>query len=128
MPNAAAHRKNAMTGLKRLRERAAKSRQVEQQVSAGRVLAILLVIVAGYDIVSTNAALAVGHMEGNPVIQSLQDQLGSWWSLPKVGVHLVLAMLILWLPSKRMLSVARFVIFMYALIVVNNLYLAGIVP
>ncbi len=117
-----------MTGLKRLRERAAKNRQIGRQVSAGRVLATLLVIVAGYDIVSTNAALAVGHMEGNPVIQSLQSELGAWWSLPKVGVHLLLAFLILWLPSKKMLSVARFVIFMYGLIVVNNLYLAGIRP
>lgn len=91
----------------------------------GRVLATVFVIIGGLDVVSTNAALAAGHIEGNPLIRSLQADMGSWWSLPKMALHLFLAYLILWIPSKRMLTTGSLVSAAYVLLLINNFYLAG---
>jgi len=91
----------------------------------GRVLAAVFVVIGGLDLVSTNAALAAGHFEGNPLVRSLQADMGSWWSLPKMGFHLLLAYLILWIPSKRMLATGLLVTTAYLLLLVNNFYFAG---
>ncbi len=91
----------------------------------GRVLAAVFVVIGGLDIISTNAALAAGHFEGNPLIRSLQADMGSWWSLPKMAFHLLLAYLILWIPSKRMLATGSLVSAAYLLLLVNNFYFAG---
>ena len=92
------------------------------------MLSLFLVVVAGFDVVSTNAALAAGHVEGNPLVKEVQTHLGVWWSAPKIGFHLMLALLILWLPSRRMVSMARIVVFGYLAIVFNNFYFAGWLP
>ncbi len=91
----------------------------------GRVLAAVFVVIGGLDIVSTNAALAAGQFEGNPLIRWLQADMGPWWSLPKMVFHLLLAYLILWIPSKRMLTTGSLVSAAYLLLLVNNFYLAG---
>ena len=91
----------------------------------GRVLATVFVIIGGLDVISTNAALATGHIEGNPLIRSLQADMGSLWSLPKMALHLFLAYLILWIPSKRMLTTGSLVSAAYVLLLINNFYLAG---
>lgn len=93
--------------------------------STVRILAIALVVIGGFDVITTNAALAAGHLEGNPLLREIQADLGPWWSAPKIGLHLALAFLILWLPSRRMISMARLVNFAYFAIIVNNLYYAG---
>ncbi len=84
-----------------------------------------MVILGGLDLLSTNAALAMGHLEGNPLMRSLQVDLGSWWSLPKRAFHLALAYLVLWIPSKRMLATGALVSVAYVLMVANNLHWAG---
>ena len=91
----------------------------------GRVLAAVFVVIGGLDLVSTNAALAAGHFEGNPLVRSLQADMGSWWSLPKMAFHLLLAYLILWIPSKRMLATGSLVSAAYLFLLVNNFYWAG---
>ena len=112
--------------LQRLNKLAAKAREINISLRpAAWILALFLVIVAGIDVVSTNAALGAGHLEGNPVIKDLQDNLGVWWSAPKIAVHLLLALLILWLPSRKMVSIARVVVGCYLAIVFNNFYFAG---
>jgi hypothetical protein len=103
---------------------ALRSRTNERLKRWGRVLAAVIVILGGLDLVSTNAALATGHIEGNPLVRSLQAVMGSWWSLPKMAFHLVLAYLVLWIPSKRMLITGTLVSAVYVLLVMNNLYLA----
>ncbi len=103
---------------------ALRSRANERLNRGGRVLAAVIVLIGGLDIVSTNAALAAGQFEGNPIIRSLQSDMGSWWSLPKMGFHLLLAYLVMWIPSKRMLATGAVVITVYVLLVANNLYLA----
>ena len=104
---------------------ALRSRNNERLMHWGRVLAAALVIIGGLDIVSTNVALAAGQIEGNPLVRSLQADMGSWWSLPKMAFHLVLAYLVLWIPSKRMLATGALVSAAYVLLVANNFYLAG---
>ncbi len=91
----------------------------------GRVLALVFVVIGGLDIVSTNAALAAGHVESNPLMRWLQADMGSWWSLPKMAFHLLLAYLILWIPSSRMLATGSLVSAAYILLLVNNFYWAG---
>jgi len=88
-------------------------------------LALAIVIVGGLDLVSTNAALAVGQLEGNPLLRSIQLELGVWWSLPKMAFHLALAYLVLWMPSKRMLATGAVVSVAYVLLIANNLHWAG---
>ncbi len=90
----------------------------------GRVLAAVILILGGFDVISTNAALATGQVEGNPLMRSLQAEMGAWWILPKIAFHLVLAFLVLWIPSKRMLVIGAVVSAAYVLLVANNLYLA----
>ncbi len=91
----------------------------------GRFLALAIVIVGGLDLVSTNVALAAGQLEGNPLLRSIQMDLGPWWSLPKMAFHLALAYLVLWIPSKRMLATGAMVSVAYVLLVANNFHLAG---
>ncbi len=103
---------------------ACKSRNNQRLRRWGRVLALAMVIVGGLDLVSTNAALAAGQLEGNPFLRSIQLDLGSWWSLPKMAFHLALAYLVLWIPSKRMLATGAVVSAVYVLLIANNLHWA----
>ena len=111
--------------LKLARHIAFNSQNNRRLRSWGRVLALTMVIVGGMDLVSTNAALAVGQIESNPLLRSMQSDLGSWWSLPKMAFHLALAYLVLWIPSKRMLATGVVVSVAYVVLVANNFYLAG---
>ena len=104
---------------------ACKSRNNQRLRRWGRVLAMAMVIMGGLDLVSTNAALAAGQLEGNPLLRSIQLDLGIWWSLPKMAFHLTLAYLVLWIPSKRMLTTGAVVSVAYVVLVANNFYLAG---
>lgn len=111
--------------LKLAKDIAIRSRNNHVLRSWGRVLALAIVIVGGLDLVSTNVALAAGQLEGNPLVRSMQSDLGPWWSLPKMAFHLVLAYLVLWIPSKRMLATGAVVSLAFILLVANNLHLAG---
>ncbi len=92
---------------------------------SGRILAFAMVVVGGLDLVSTNVALAAGQIESNPLMHSIQSDLGHWWSLPKMTFHLALAYLVLWIPSKRMLATGAVVSVAYVLMIANNLHWAG---
>ena len=85
-----------MKFLGRLREIAIKVRRRNvRRFPAARLLSFLLVGVAFIDVISTNAALAAGHSEANTIVNYVQDRLGTWWSVPKIGLHVILALLIL---------------------------------
>lgn len=117
----------AIQKLKRLNKKATvlRGKRNAHVVSTARLLAIFFIVVAGFDIISTNAALGAGQVEGNPFVREIQTQLGAWWSVPKVLFHLMLALLILWHPSKKMISMARIVVVAYLAIFINNSYFAG---
>ncbi len=102
-----------------------KSRSNRRLARGGRVLAAVIVLIGGLDILSTNVALAAGQFEANPIVRSLQSDMGSWWSLPKMAFHLLLAYLVMWIPSKRMLATGVLVSAGYVFLLANNFYLAG---
>ena len=104
---------------------AARARSDQQLVRWARFLALVFVVAGSLDIVSTNAALAAGHIEGNPLVESLQSSLGPWWAVPKTLFHVGLACLILWIPSRRMLKTAALVNLGYVAIVLHNFYTTG---
>ena len=68
-----------MKRLRRVNVIAAEVRQKNANlVTTARILSVFFVVVAGFDVISTNAALAAGHMEGNPVLRDIQAYLGAW--------------------------------------------------
>ena len=109
---------------RRIAMKAARSRNNPALRHCGFSLAALLLIAGGMDIVSTNIAIAAGYTEGNPIVGSLQTTLGSLWAVPKIALPIAAAYLVLWLPSRRMIRCARLVVAGYALIMVNNLWIA----
>jgi hypothetical protein len=116
----------SMKKLQRLNEVAATVRRENSHApNTAWILFILFVAVAGIDVISTTAAIAAGHVEANPVIRGLQAFLGAWWPAPKMGFHLALGLLILWLPTRKMISLARLVVVGYIAIITNNFYFAG---
>jgi hypothetical protein len=112
-------------GLELARRIAYQSRNNLRLRKWGRVLAFATVVMGGLDLISTNAALASGQIEGNPLLHSMQVDMGIWWSLPKMAFHLSLAYLVLWIPSKRMLATGVVVTVTYVAMVASNFYLAG---
>ena len=109
---------------KRVNREAAELRGVSRRTRLARVLALLFVVVGSLDVVSTNAAQAVGFPEGNPVMRLMQEQMGAWWAAPKAAAHLALASMILWLPTRRLLAAAGVMTVLYGALVIHNFSLA----
>ncbi len=99
---------------------AAELRGVPWRTRLARVLALLFVVIGSLDVVSTNVAQAAGYVEANPVIRLIQDQMGAWWAVPKVALHLGLASIILWLPTRKLLFAAGAMVVLYIAIVSHN--------
>ena len=112
--------------LRRLRCKADRARRDDSLKQTAYALAFLVLIAGGFDIVSTNAALETGNVEGNPIVQFIFSMTGQWWTIPKILFHFILACAILWLPSRRMIFSARLVVIGYIAIAANNFYFAGI--
>ena len=111
-----------MTGLWRPLERgkAAELRGVPWRRRLARSLALLFVVMGSLDVVSTNAGLAAGYVEGNPVMRLMQEQLGAWWAVPKAAGHFALASIWLWLPTRRLLVVAGVITVYYLAKVIHS--------
>ena len=110
--------------IRKLREYSAKCRRESAWHGTTLVLAVLIVFVGVFDVVSTNASLAAGNSEANVLVASFHEDWGAWWFVPKILIHVALAMLILWLPSRRMIRHARIGIAIYAVIIASNFHLA----
>jgi hypothetical protein len=108
-----------------IQKHAARLRRNGRRRLAGRSLALLLVVFGSLDVVTTQAAQAHGFLEGNPVMHFVQLQLGPWWAVPKVAAHILLASVILWLPTRKLLWAAAGMVLVYAAIVGHNLLLTG---
>lgn len=90
-----------------------------------RIFAALVVTVGIFDVLSTNAMLAAGNMEANVLMAGLQHNLGVWWFVPKLLVHVLVALIVLWLPTKTMIRNAQAGVLIYALVITNNFYLSN---
>ncbi len=104
--------------------KAAELRGVPWRTRLARVLAFLFVVIGSLDVVSTNVAQAAGYPEANPVMRLMQEQLGAWWAVPKVALHLGLASIVLWLPTRKLLAAAGMMVVLYIAIVSHNFSLA----
>jgi len=76
--------------------------------------------------VSTNAGLAAGAVEANPLMAAAQESLGAWWAAPKVALQLLTATIVLAHPSRAVFICVGAVTSVNAAVVINNLALAGI--
>ncbi len=103
---------------------AAELRAMSRRTRLARVLALLFVVVGSLDVVSTNTAQAAGFPEGNPVMRLVQERMGVWWAAPKVALHLVLASMILWLPTRKLLAAAGVMTVLYVAMVSHDFSLA----
>ncbi len=104
---------------------ALRARSEKYLVRWGRVLALFLLILGGLDAASTNVALAVGHIESNPLMRSLQADMSFWWSFPKMGAHLIITFLVLCFPCMRVLASGTMLSALYVLLVINNAVLVN---
>jgi hypothetical protein len=110
--------------IQRLRDYSEKCRADSTQHGTALLLATLLVFVGVFDVVSTNASLAAGNMEANGIVASFQENWGALWFIPKLVIHIALAIVILWLPSRKMIRNARVGVALYAVIIAANFHQA----
>ncbi len=69
-------------------------------------LAAALSLAGLLDAVSTELALATGQaIEANPLVRAIQGEVGSFWLLPKLLVHILLAYVILTFPTRLTFAV-----------------------
>ena len=111
-----------MKRVQNLRDHSAICRDEQAVQGAALLLATMLVFVGVLDVISTNAALAMGNTEANPVVAAFQRHWGVWWFVPKLSIHIALAMVVLWLPSRRMIRNARAGIILYAAVIIGNFH------
>lgn len=84
-------------------------------------LAILLVLLQLPDIWTTNAILAAGGRELNPVIRLLQRRAGRWWWLPKLLLALVGAWVFASVDDALSTWALAAVCCIYILVIVSNI-------
>ena len=111
--------------IQKLRDYSAKCRRDRAHHGTALMLAALVVFVGVYDAVSTNASIAAGGEEANPLMATIQQGWGQWWFIAKLTIHAALAVVILWLPSRRMIRNARIAVALYVVVIASNFHLAG---
>jgi hypothetical protein len=89
-----------------------------------QLLALIIVVVGVLDVVSTNASIAAGGAETNALIAALMTQLGAYWYVPKMAIHVIVALFLLWLPSRPLIWKARICVIAYTMIIATNFYIA----
>jgi hypothetical protein len=104
--------------------RRARRRRDSRLRLAARLLALMIVVAGVLDVVSTNASIAAGGVENNLFVAALMVQMGGWWFVPKLAVHLLVAAFVLWLPSYQLLRKARACVLIYTVIIATNFYMA----
>ena len=95
---------------------------------AARVVALLIVVVGVLDVVSTNASIGAGGAETNALVAAFMTRLDSWWFLPKIAIHLMVAAFVLWLPSRPLLWKAQLCVAAYTLVIFSNFHIAAWSP
>ena len=113
-----------MKRIQKLRDYSAHCRRDLTFHGPALLLAAMIVFVGVFDVISTNAALDAGNMEANPIVSAFQRHWGIWWLIPKLTIHIALAVVVLWLPSRRMIWNARGCVVLYAAIIISNFYVA----
>ncbi len=90
------------------------------------LLALSVITVSILDVISTNAGLQAGAVEVNPLFAALQTSMGEWWVVPKIGLQLITAAIVLLQPSRTVFACVGAVVTLNAIVVYNNFGLAGV--
>lgn len=60
------------------------------------VITAILVMASGvFDVFTTNLALEAGRVERNPIMRAFQKRFKGYWAVPKLALHLLVALFIL---------------------------------
>jgi len=113
-----------MERIRSLRDYSARCRRDATFQGPALLLAAMIVFVGVFDVVSTDASLGAGNVEANPLVLAFQRRWGDLWLFPKLTIHLALAIVVLWLPSRRMIWNVRGGILLYAAIIAGNFHLS----
>lgn len=85
-------------------------------------VAAALLIVGAMDAATTELALSTGAArEANPIVRAIQDVIGSFWILPKMAVHALLAAVVMRFPMPITLIVMGALALVVFYVSVNNL-------
>jgi uncharacterized protein DUF5658 len=112
---------------KKLAEDAERSRASVFRRRAAWFVVIVYNLVAIADIVSTNIAVGSGAgFEANPIMRLAMDQAGSGWVFAKLALQGVISFMVLWFPHWIVIGFFTLATVGNALIVHNNLVIAGV--
>ncbi len=89
------------------------------------IVAFAVIVVGILDAISTNAGLLAGAVEVNPLMAYAQETLGAWWVLPKLGLALLVASIVLMRPARMVFACVGIVVAYNVVVVMNNFALAG---
>lgn len=64
--------------FQRVSDRGRRSRQDRRLMVTAGVLAVLIVVIGIFDVISTNVTLAAGNVESNPLVLWVQHHLDEW--------------------------------------------------
>lgn len=85
-------------------------------------VAAALLIVGAMDAATTELALSTGvAREANPIVRGIQNAIGSFWILPKMAVHALLAAVVMRFPMPLTLIVMGTLAAVIFFVSVNNL-------
>lgn len=88
-------------------------------------VAFAVILIGILDVVSTNAGLSAGAVEVNPVMAYVQSAMGPWWVLPKIGLQIVSAAIVLMHPARMVFACVGSVMVVNSIVVMNNFALAA---
>ena len=89
------------------------------------IVAFAVIAVGILDAVSTNAGLLAGAVEINPLMAYAQETLGPWWVLPKIGLQLFVAAIVLMRPARMVFACVSLEVLVNAVVVMKNFALDG---
>ncbi len=123
--------KDSSTGFRarwsRIAEFAKVARSQRSLFIASAIIAVVYNVLGALDIVSTVAGLqAQMGAEANPFIRLLMENLTSGWIPAKLILQLLVTAMILWFPHRLVLAIFSVSMLMTALVVWNNLNIAGL--
>jgi len=112
---------------KKLAEDAQRSRASVLRRRAALVAVIVYNLIGVADIVSTNYAIASGAgYESNPLVSTLMDHAGGGWVFAKLALQGVISFMVLWFPHWIVIGFFTLATVGNAMVVHNNLLIAGV--
>jgi hypothetical protein len=115
------------TGRDALSGEAARARRDAFSVAFAWTFVIFYNFVGVADILSTAYAIGIGVAEeANPMMRAAMDHFGMGWIGAKITLQVLICAMVLWFPHRIVLAMFATAVCGNALVVVNNLHIAGL--